>query len=56
MLVITSPLCFANIIYNYNDEVMGYKMGTACSMYGEEAEFIQGFGKKARRKETTRKI
>jgi hypothetical protein len=31
-------------------------MDIACSTYGEEEEFIQGFGRKARRKETTRKI
>jgi hypothetical protein len=31
-------------------------MDTACSTYGEEQEFIQGFGRKARKIETTRKI
>jgi hypothetical protein len=31
------------------------EMGGACGTYGREEDSIQGFGGKARRKETTRK-
>jgi hypothetical protein len=31
------------------------EVGRACTTHGVEEEFIQGFGEKSRRKETTRK-
>jgi hypothetical protein len=42
--------------YNYNDQIKEDEMGRACTTHGGEQECIQGFGEKARRKETTRKI
>jgi hypothetical protein len=35
-------------------KVKGEDMSMACCMHGGEDEFIQGFGRKARRKETHR--
>jgi hypothetical protein len=39
-----------------NDEVKEDEMGRACSIYGRDEECIQGFGGKASRKETARKM
>jgi hypothetical protein len=39
--------------YHSGDQVEKSETGGACSMYGEEERFIQGFGRKTRRKEST---
>jgi hypothetical protein len=48
--------CSLGQVYNWNEQVKEYEMGRASSMYGREAQCIQEFGGKARRKKTTRKI
>jgi hypothetical protein len=49
-------MCWLSILpYNENDQVNEYEMDRACSTHRTEEDCIQGFGVKARRKETVRK-
>jgi hypothetical protein len=41
--------------YNRSDQVKEDEMGRACNTDGGEEEFMQGFGGKERRKESTKK-
>ena len=41
--------------YHPKDQIQEDKMGSACGTYGEEEEYVQGFGWETWRKEPTRK-
>jgi hypothetical protein len=41
--------------YHYVDHIKEYVVGRSCGMHGRGEKIVQGFGGKARRKETTRK-
>jgi hypothetical protein len=41
--------------YNYEDKIKENEVGGACGTHGRGNKIVQGFGRKARGKETTRK-